>query len=1406
MRVEATGGRGAREEARRLLETGIHPRLLSVERREIDALAASFAARPRPAGGEDAGGLGAPAARLARHLLTVAGEEGERAAELHALHEDFARRLARAPDETARRAHALDFARALGAGRREIRRDARAFSRWFGFDAVADRKRKRVGAAERRMAFSLDRAGAMAARALDETQAPERLWRRLAVAEAAAPLLDHPGDARVRAAAFRCLSRALRALPPESREGAVDEAMLRRIHRAALEPGGDPWTGVEALTLLRAADRGSFERALALRLERPGGGDDLFARRKVVGMLCQELGRGAPLEQLIDAVHADPSPAVRQALAHGLAELPQELAAAELPRLALQDPAPEVRAAALAGAGALALPLGVDALADAWRRVFVEEIAPFVLRTALHAVDSVHEALRAEDPQAAADWAASLAPEIERLHVEGGALSVRRWAAEARERLWLRADRQARALAERLGPEIAALPEGRRRRRRALRAALREDPMRLGRVLAALSQADMGYDIEPGWPAPRITRGDRFGFRLWRALHELRTPSTDKRQAFDHTRGRIREGALSAPSPIMAELAMTKVPGEPFLIADEAGWRPYLPLPDHALSVLNTGRPVRIVTAEGVTEMTPRRGWAGRLAGEIAFTRRFARVAALRNWTEARGTAPTAYLSALADLGVDVSIRPHGEAAQDGPGARSRLDPAVGRFFPAVVPVWLIEHPLWQRFESYFLSVYQNSLGHLAVFIAAAGTWFVGRHVAAGMRMRRARRALPLVLGGWGTRGKSGTERLKAGLLSGLGYATVSKTTGCEAMFLQGHAFCDLREMFLFRPYDKATIWEQMNVAVLAARLRTDAFLWECMGLTPAYVRILQRHWMRDDISTITNTYPDHEDLQGPAGRNIPEVMTQFIPARGTLLTSEEQMRPILADAARGLGTRLRGVGWLEAGLLPSDALARFPYEEHPWNIALVLALADEIGVDRDLALREMADRVVPDLGVLKAFPPAPVRTRRLEFVNGMSANERYGALGNWSRMGFDRQDPEAEPGVRIVTVVNNRADRVPRSRVFAGILVEDVSADAHVLIGSNLQGLQGYIEEAWQAHAAGLTLWPDGSTDPREALDAAARRMRVHRTREHVRAELEIMLAAQPEGLDAAALARSDADLQALARALEGIAEGPAILDFHARMLEERAEYEALAARLERGEDHRQVDAAFAETMGVWFRRKIRVVEDFHASGDAVVDRLRQETPPGFHARIMGMQNIKGTGLDFVYRWQAWDACETACRGAVSGDSARAAEAVRFLAGFQEFGLLCEERVRDAVARLRAKPPVQGGAFLDQLDLVEGELARQMEEARTRAEAGGGSGRLAPLFDFVEGLLDAGDAVARRRAADRVYRDLAAERISQNRAALEIKKLNARQKGGWLAHALEARWDGLRRRLGGARKERKTS
>jgi len=700
---------------------------------------------------------------------------------------------------------------------------------------------------------------------------------------------------------------------------------------------------------------------------------------------------------------------------------------------------------------------------------------------------------------------------------------------------------------------------------------------------------------------------------------------------------------------------------------------------------------------------------------------------------------------------------------------------------------------LLDDFGEYFVSVYHNSVRDLLLFLAAMMLLFVGRHLWINYRMRQVRHALPAVIGGWGTRGKSGTERLKAALVNALGYGVASKTTGCEAMLLHCHPYGRLREMFLFRPYDKATIWEQVNVARQAGAMGSDIFLWECMGLNPDYVDVLQHQWMRDDISTITNAYPDHEDIQGPAGYNVAEVIAQFIPRSATVLTTEEQMLPILRAEAQRLGTQLRSVGWRQTRLLAPDVLARFPYEEHPSNIALVLALAEELGIDGDYALKEMADRLVPDLGALRAYPTALVDGRYLEFVNGMSANERLGTLGNWERMGFRRHDPEQEPGVFLSTVVNNRADRVARSRVFAGVIVGDLHADCHILIGSNLDGLQSMIRSEWDELMRTVSLWaqadPALPSDPDAIFHQWLRRLRIPASVAALQRRLRAMLAGLCPALSEAELAQRVAlwaDPAALRAALprelaaERVAE---LLQHLGRYADEQAAAAAFAARLPGvgSAPDPALDHELHQLLWQWFSRRLVVIPDVHASGDQIVRKVCEETPPGYRNRVMGVQNIKGTGLNWVYAWQDWAECAAYAAALESPQPQIAEQGLRGLAEVHRFNLLARDTLRLLLARMQLNPMAQSELFQTELAAIQARLDRDAEALAQQHPRS----RWEPLVHGVEAFLDAGDAVRRRKQGNLVYRELAAGRISHGRAAAELLALNRRQKGGWLMQRL---------------------
>ncbi|MGB5686497.1 MAG: hypothetical protein WBM35_11835, partial [Candidatus Electrothrix sp.] len=622
--------------------------------------------------------------------------------------------------------------------------------------------------------------------------------------------------------------------------------------------------------------------------------------------------------------------------------------------------------------------------------------------------------------------------------------------------------------------------------------------------------------------------------------------------------------------------------------------------------------------------------------------------------------------------------------------------------------------------------------------------------------------------------------------------------------------FGKAKEMFLYRPYDKATIWEHHMLIRLASKMHSKIFLWECMGLTPAYVDILQHCWSQDDCSTITNTYPDHEDIQGPAGYDIPQVMTDFIPDKAVLFTTEEHMHPILADGAARRGTIMHRAGWLEAGLLTDDVLARFPYQEHPYNIALTIDLARHLGLEKDVALKEMADRVIPDLGVLKAFPLAEIRTRRLEFVNGMSANERFATLGNWKRMGFEQDAAEDNPQIMLTSLVNNRADRGSRSQMFASILAQDVNPDLYVLIGGNLSGLSGYIHDSWQKKISSMTLWDaagqEGAQSPEEKLLQAARYLRIPVSKEAAEQRIQVMLAAVLPMTDQKGIKESDNQGDEQGDEHEDIkrpepfetfeklelilqqqgAEAAEVLPFIKAVKDRCAEFLAFTTKIRQNipsdaATRNALDREFQSLLNSWFEKKIMIIEDYHANGNQVIDRICQVTPPGVLNRVMGMQNIKGTGLDFVYRWQAWETCWTSLQKLKDNDLRVAEQGLGELAVFQEYGLLCEEAVLQTLDEVGSSPTARNERFQVQLSLIRSRMETTLAQVKKNLGAVRKTNSAAVITGWLEAFLDAGDAVRRKKKAMQIYKDMVTQRISHERAALELKRINKRQKGGWL-------------------------
>jgi hypothetical protein len=188
-----------------------------------------------------------------------------------------------------------------------------------------------------------------------------------------------------------------------------------------------------------------------------------------------------------------------------------------------------------------------------------------------------------------------------------------------------------------------------------------------------------------------------------------------------------------------------------------------------------------------------------------------------------------------------------------------------------------------------------------------------------------------------------------------------------------------------------------------------------------------------------------------------------------------------------------------------------------------------------------------------------------------------------------------------------------------------------------------------------------------------------------------------------------------------------------------------------------------------------ILFIMDSSTSGDRIIQQALELVPPGSTVRLMGIQNIKGTGLDFAYQWVFWRELHRDIQGL--GDPKTRDRALVAIEQ-NPFGSVfsCDEALK-ALAPWREDPVLQTRVQA---------IARRIEEKRksllhARVATVSKSGFWARFLWLVERLVDPFDAVLRKRRARQVFQDLIHQRIAHSTAQDELQRLTKRQKGGWL-------------------------
>ncbi|MER7167691.1 poly-gamma-glutamate synthase PgsB [Micromonospora sp. NPDC000207] len=284
-----------------------------------------------------------------------------------------------------------------------------------------------------------------------------------------------------------------------------------------------------------------------------------------------------------------------------------------------------------------------------------------------------------------------------------------------------------------------------------------------------------------------------------------------------------------------------------------------------------------------------------------------------------------------------------------------------------------------------------------------------------------------------GIRGKSSITRLCAGALRGGNRVVVAKTTGTAARFI----FPDASEEPVHRKFGIANVVEQIGIVRRAAVYHPDALVIECMAVMPALQEINQSKLIRSNIGVLCNVREDHLAEMGPTLDDVARSLSRSMPVGGVCITAEKDRLAILEQEAAKRECRLLAV---DPETVTDREMAGFGWITFKENVAIALAVAEQLGVDRQSALAGMW-AAPPDPGVLSVARVLH-GTKRVRFANIFAANDPESTF-----MNIEQLEKQGLVGRPLTMVVNCRPDRMERNGQM-GALSGRVRPESIVLIG----------------------------------------------------------------------------------------------------------------------------------------------------------------------------------------------------------------------------------------------------------------------------------------------------------------------------------------------------------------------
>jgi poly-gamma-glutamate synthase PgsB/CapB len=290
-----------------------------------------------------------------------------------------------------------------------------------------------------------------------------------------------------------------------------------------------------------------------------------------------------------------------------------------------------------------------------------------------------------------------------------------------------------------------------------------------------------------------------------------------------------------------------------------------------------------------------------------------------------------------------------------------------------------------------------------------------------------------------GIRGKSTITRLIYGILREDDYKVVGKTTGTDASMLY---WFQEEEHPVVRKPQGPNIGEQKDILQKVIANGGEAIVNECMAVNPDYQIIFQNQLLKANVGVIVNVMEDHMETLGPTLDEVAEAFTATIPYNGKLVVMKDDYTDFFKKVADSRNTETIIVDKDE---VEESLLRKFDYIVFPDNVAIAMGVAEAVGANKETALQGMLN-APPDSGAVQVHYYHKNNTKNI-FVNAFAANEPKSTKAILQKV-IDYKYPYEKK----VIILNCRADRLDRTKLFAEDFITKVDYDTLICVGKSTQ------------------------------------------------------------------------------------------------------------------------------------------------------------------------------------------------------------------------------------------------------------------------------------------------------------------------------------------------------------------